>query len=131
MLYEDRQMFDYHGSRWKKKRKYILHLDGFKCQIDKMYGKTTDAEIVHHIYPADEYPEYAWCNWNLISVSKANHNRLENRKTGRCDEDKSSFQGFKKKRSDVKWTKWSGTLRMRPQLPNSMTSERPKELHVT
>ena len=38
--------------------------------------------MVHHIYPADEYPEYAWCDWNLISVSLATHNKLENRKTG-------------------------------------------------
>lgn len=79
-------MFDYHGDRWKKKRKHILRLDGYKCQIDKMFGKTTDAEVVHHIYPADEYPKYAWCDWNLISVSKANHNKLENRNTGKLTE---------------------------------------------
>lgn len=42
----------------------------------------TEAKVVHHIYPAEEYPEYAWCDWNLISVSQANHNRLENRTTG-------------------------------------------------
>ena len=28
-----------------------------------------EANTVHHIYPADEYPQYAWCDWNLISVS--------------------------------------------------------------
>ena len=73
---------DYSSNKWKKKRKHILKLDGYKCQIDRMYGRTTEAAVVHHIYPADEYPEYEWCDWNLISVSLENHNRLENRKTG-------------------------------------------------
>ena len=75
-------MFDYYGGRWKRKRKSILRLDGYKCVIAKWYGKTEEANTVHHIYPADEYPEYAWCDWNLISVSTASHNKLENRKTG-------------------------------------------------
>lgn len=74
--------FDYSKQRWKKKREHILRLDGYKCRIDKMYGKITEAKIVHHIYPAKEYPQYAWCDWNLISVSFANHNKLENRTTG-------------------------------------------------
>lgn len=47
-----------------------------------MYGRTIEATIVHHIYPSKEYPEYAWCDWNLISVSQATHNKLENRTTG-------------------------------------------------
>lgn len=72
---------DYGGSRWKKKRKYILRLDGYKCKIAAMYGRTEEATIVHHIYPAELYPEYAWCDWNLISVSMASHNKLENRTT--------------------------------------------------
>lgn len=38
--------------------------------------------MVHHIYPAKDYPEYAWEDWNLISVSLATHNKLENRETG-------------------------------------------------
>lgn len=75
-------MFSYYGSRWKKKRKKILRLDGYKCRIASRYGKIEAANAVHHIYPADEYPEYAWCDWNLISVSLANHNRLEDRQTG-------------------------------------------------
>lgn len=47
-----------------------------------MYGRTEEATTVHHIYPAEAYPEYAWEDWNLISVSAAGHNKLENRKTG-------------------------------------------------
>lgn len=75
-------MFDYYGSKWKKKRKRILRMDGYKCRVAAMYGRTESADTIHHIYPAEEYPEYAWCDWNLISVSQASHNRLENRKTG-------------------------------------------------
>lgn len=75
-------MFDYYGNRWKKKRKKILRLDGYICQVAKRYGRTEEATVVHHIYPVDEYPEYAWEDWNLISVSLATHNKLENRNTG-------------------------------------------------
>lgn len=78
--------FDYYRNKWKKKRKHILRLDGYIDQIAKRYGRTEEAEVVHHIYPADEYPEYAWCDWNLISVSLATHNKLENRKTGELTE---------------------------------------------
>lgn len=42
-----------------------------------MYGGNEEANTVHHIYPADEYPQYAWCDWNLISVSQKGHNKLE------------------------------------------------------
>ena len=75
--------FDYYGFKWKKKREKILRLDGYKCRIAARYGRIEEANTVHHIYPADEYPEYAWCDWNLISVSLANHNRLEDRQTGK------------------------------------------------
>ena len=73
---------DYQGSRWKKKRQRILRMDGYRCRVAAMYGRTEEATTVHHIYSADSYPEYAWEDWNLISVSAAGHNKLENRKTG-------------------------------------------------
>lgn len=50
------------------------------------YGRTEEAVIVHHIYPADVYPEYSWQDWNLISVSMATHNKLENRTSGELTE---------------------------------------------
>lgn len=85
-LFVGRKMFDYYGEKWKKKRKHVLRLDGFVCQIAKRYGRTEEATVVHHIYPADEYPEWAWEDWNLISVSLATHNKLENRKSGELTE---------------------------------------------
>ena len=75
-------VMDYQGNRWKKLRKKVLRMDEYKCQIDKQFGITTEAQTVHHIYPVSLFPQYQWCSWNLISVSNANHNRLENRKTG-------------------------------------------------
>ena len=57
-------------------------MDGYIDRVAARYGRTQEATVVHHIYPADEYPEYEWCDWNLISVSLATHNQLENRKTG-------------------------------------------------
>lgn len=74
-------MFDYNSPKWRRKRLKILRLDGYKCRVAAMFGRTEEAVVVHHIYPAEIYPEYAFCDWNLISVSKASHNKLENRNT--------------------------------------------------
>ena len=51
-----------------------------------MYGGNEEANTVHHSYPADEYPQYAWWDWNLISVSQKGHTKLENRQTGELTE---------------------------------------------
>ncbi|WP_270599345.1 hypothetical protein [Faecalicoccus pleomorphus] len=82
----------YDTKRWKEKRKHILKLDGYLCQVSKWYGVRKSATIVHHIYPADEYPEYQYCDWNLISVSDDGHNKLENRTTGELTELGKSLQ---------------------------------------
>lgn len=73
---------DYSSTKWKKKREKILRLDGYKDVIAVRYGRTEEAQTVHHIYPVKDYPEYQWADWNLISVSNATHNKLENRTTG-------------------------------------------------
>lgn len=73
---------DYGSQRWKNKRKRILRLDGYRDVVAARYGRIIEATVVHHIYPADAYPEYAWADWNLISVSQGTHNKLENRATG-------------------------------------------------
>ena len=73
---------DYGSSKWKHKRERILRLDNYLCQVARMYGKREPACIVHHIYPAKEYPQYQWETWNLISVSHKGHELLEDRHTG-------------------------------------------------
>ena len=59
----------------------ILKLDGYTDRIEARYGRRTEADTVHHIYPAEEYPEYAFENWNLISVSAKTHNTFHHRET--------------------------------------------------
>ena len=45
-----------------------------------------EATVVHHIFPAEEYPEYEWEDWNLISISQEIHNRLHDRNTRKLTE---------------------------------------------
>ena len=73
---------DYESKRWKRKRRYILRLDGYRDRVAARYGKVREANTVHHIYPVDEYPQYAWEDWNLISVADTTHNAMHNRQTG-------------------------------------------------
>lgn len=72
---------NYKGKMWKLKREHILKRDGYRCQEAKRYGKRVDAKVVHHIYPAEDYPEYAWCDWNLISLCSDQHNSMHDRVT--------------------------------------------------
>lgn len=81
-------MFDYKAKRWERLRAQVLRRDGYRCQLSKRFGKVVPADLVHHIYPVDEYPEYAFAPWNLISVSRAAHNKLHDR-----DSDKLTAEG--------------------------------------
>lgn len=81
-------MFDYKAKRWERLRAQVLRRDGYRCQLSKRFGKAVPADLVHHIYPVDEYPEYAFAPWNLISVSRAAHNKLHDR-----DSDKLTAEG--------------------------------------
>ena len=71
----------YKTAKWEAKRASILRRDAYQDQLKKRYGKLVQATIVHHIFPANEFPEYAWEDWNLISVSLATHNELHDRNT--------------------------------------------------
>lgn len=81
-------MFDYKARRWERLRAQVMRRDGYRCQLSKRYGKAVPADLVHHIYPVDEFPEYAFEPWNLISVSRAAHNKLHDR-----DSDKLTAEG--------------------------------------
>ena len=80
-------MFDYKGKRWRDIAARAMRRDGYMCQLSKRYGKQVTAELVHHIYPVDEYPEYAYCLWNLISLSRAAHNTLHDRNTDKLTDE--------------------------------------------
>ena len=52
-------------------------------QLELRTGKKVNADTVHHIFPVDMYPQYKWCAWNLISLTKENHELMHNRLTKR------------------------------------------------
>ncbi|NMA65328.1 MAG: HNH endonuclease [Clostridiaceae bacterium] len=72
-------MGDYKTRRWKIKRELILKRDKYICRECKRYGRTTQANTVHHIYPLGEHPEYAWISINLISLCNKCHESMHNR----------------------------------------------------
>lgn len=71
----------YKSARWLRLREKVLRRDGYMCQVSKRYGKRVQADTVHHIFPRDEYPEYQWMGWNLISLSADVHNQMHDRVT--------------------------------------------------
>ena len=58
-----------------------MRRDGYLCQHCKRYGKRRAGEHVHHIYPVEHWPEYAFQPWNLITLCQACHNRMHDRDT--------------------------------------------------
>jgi len=77
---------DYKSARWRKLRERILRRDKYLCRESARYGRRVEATMVHHIWPADQYPEYAWCAWNLVSLSSQAHNAMHDRDTGALTE---------------------------------------------
>lgn len=69
----------YNTTRWKHKRQHILLRDKYLCQECLRFGKRVDADTVHHIYVADIYTEYAYSDFNLISLCNACHNAMHDR----------------------------------------------------
>ena len=72
---------DYTSKRWIRLREKILKRDNYQCQYSKRYGRRVQANIVHHIFPVETYPQYQWCEWNLISLSAEAHNKMHDRDT--------------------------------------------------
>ena len=71
--------FDYKSPRWLRLREKILRRDGYLCRESLRYGVRRQAEVVHHVWPAEQFPEYAWCEWNLLSLTRVNHERMHDR----------------------------------------------------
>lgn len=72
----------YKTKRWERLRRAVLARDGYRCQESARYGKDKTATTVHHIFPRDDYPQYQWDDWNLISLSAEMHNEMHDRNTG-------------------------------------------------
>lgn len=73
---------DYKSKRWKAARRAALRRDRHKCRECSRYGLTVDASVVHHAWPAEDWPELAWTKWNLVSLCPACHNAMHDRVTG-------------------------------------------------
>lgn len=75
--------FDYssRNKRWQAVRKLALKRDGYLCRESARYGKIVEANVVHHIWPAEDYPEYAYELWNLLSLCQAQHDAMHDRVT--------------------------------------------------
>lgn len=73
----------YKEPRWVRLRKSVLERDKYLDQYLKRYGKFKNADIVHHIFPVEDFPEYQYCPWNCISLARSTHNMMHDRDTDR------------------------------------------------
>lgn len=80
--------FDYsrNNHRWRRLREKILRRDGYQCQWARRYGRRVQATRVHHIWPADDWPEYAYEEWNLIALSLEGHMAMHKPGSGELSE---------------------------------------------
>lgn len=76
----DRDPF-YDDPKWIRLRNSVLRRDNYMDKESRRYGIIRPAEVVHHIFPKDEFPEYAFSVWNLISLSRQTHNEMHDRDT--------------------------------------------------
>ena len=76
----------YTSAKWRHLREVILRRDGYKCQLSKRYGKNIPADNVHHIFPREEFPEYTYEPWNLISLNHSKHTEMHVPSTGELSE---------------------------------------------
>ena len=76
----------YKSGRWMRLRESVFRRDGYMCQLSKRYGKFVPAEVVHHVFPRDEFPEFQWEPWNLISITHSMHQKLHDRTNGQLSD---------------------------------------------
>lgn len=81
-----KQISNYHEPKWEALRKRALVRDKYIDRYQARYGKMRNADLVHHIFPVKEFPEYQYCLWNLISVSRSTHNLFHDRNTDELTE---------------------------------------------
>lgn len=106
---------DYNSVRWKSKRKRILKRDEYLCQESKRYGIRVIATTVHHIYPVEQYPELAYENWNLISLSSEMHNAMHDRESHEITELGKQWQARRREH----FIKWYRDRNMIPPYPKN------------
>lgn len=97
----------YDSAAWRIRRETALRRDGYLDQIEMRYGRYTEAETVHHVFPVEIYPEYRLEIWNLISVSKATHNKLHLRAGGALSPEGMDLarRTARKYRQEIDWSR--------------------------
>ena len=78
MAYKVKNSF-YDTKRWLRKRANVMRRDEYKCKECLRYGKTSEAQMVHHIYPLEHYPQYNLTDINLISLCDSCHGKMHDR----------------------------------------------------
>lgn len=78
--------FDYHSRTWRKIRAAVLRRDEYLCQECRRFGKSAEANTVHHILPAEDcagkHESFKFDSVNLISLCGGCHNAMHDRDTG-------------------------------------------------
>lgn len=69
----------YRTTKWIKKRNRIMRKYSYECQESKRFGKSVQAEMIHHIYPREQYPELSFVDWNLLPLTNGKHNTFHDR----------------------------------------------------
>lgn len=96
----------YKGRRWEIIRAAALARDGYLCQESKRFGKMVSADTVHHAFPRDEFPEYQYALWNLVSLSGAKHDEMHDRNTNRLTDKGAELLRRVARRNGVEVPEW-------------------------
>lgn len=72
----------YKTNKWAALRNTALIRDKYMCQCCKANNRMTNATCVHHIFPIERYPQYAYETWNLMSLCDKCHDEMHNHYTG-------------------------------------------------
>lgn len=73
----------YHWPVWRRLRLKALQRDHYLCQACLKKNRITKATEVHHIKPAEDYPELALDLDNLTSLCWRCHEETKHRKAGK------------------------------------------------
>lgn len=88
--------------KWRRAREKSMRQHKYLCQEALRYGRNEEAELVHHIYPLEFYPELAFVQWNLLPVTNKRHNTFHNRKDDSLT-DKGKYWQEKRKEEFDQW----------------------------
>ena len=72
----------YKTNKWAALRNTALIRDKYMCQCCIANNKNVNATCVHHVFPIEQYPQYSYELWNLMSLCDKCHDEMHNHYTG-------------------------------------------------